>query len=440
MKTVDRKFIVAIALLIAFAASAVGHATVVVGTGDPNLDVPAVQAAVAQGGQIVLRGYFSFDKPPTKPSGAAFGRMVLVSKKVVISGTRDEHGEMTTIEGGDIPFAVEAPGAHVTIQGLRFVRSKRTAISIYAVSGLVIANCRIEGVEPLPNPMGHPIGTGIAVNTRLNSPTTNQAGQPENVSGTLFISNNDIDVGGTADDETLGIVIFYAGKSPDKKVDTYISGNNIRNTTGRGIDFWQIGGRAYIGRNVITTGATMRPGGGVGNSLVDGIKCAGSGSYVIAHNSINSAFPNGAGIRVRDLAGAAIERAIVVDNDVTMSAPEGTVFGNESAGIEIRGFAQGNVVLNNRIRGRASFALSVAVAVAAQGGGIPGNNTFVLNDHEGFKASLADVFVGAGVTNTLVVGREAAVVEDHGVGTVIARTARHLERHLVLEKQAPERQ
>jgi len=41
-----------------------------------------------------------------------------------------------------------------------------------------------------------------------------------------------------------------------------------------------------------------------------------------------------------------INGAIVMDNDVNMQAPEGAVFGAYSAGIEIRGFAQGNVVLN----------------------------------------------------------------------------------------------
>ena len=127
----------------------------------------------------------------------------------------------------------------------------------------------------------------------------------------------------------------------------------------------------------------------------------------------------GAGIRVHGNPGLGevIARAIVADNDVTMSAPEGTVFGANSAGIEIIGCAQGNVVLNNRIRGRARAALSVA----AQGMGISGNNTFVLNDLGGFQSSLADVFVGAGVTNTLVVGMQATV-EDHGTGTFIVPT------------------
>ena len=71
-------------------------------------------------------------------------------------------------------------------------------------------------------------------------------------------------------------------------------------------------------------------------------------------------------------------------------------------------------MLYNRIRGRARAALVVAVnqptAVAA-------NNHFVLNRFDDFEASLADVFVGERVTNTLIVGR--GTVEDHGVGTVI---------------------
>src|SRR5262249_26997656 len=41
--------------------------TVVVGTGDPDIDVPAVQAAVDQGGDVILQGHFSFDRPPTIP-------------------------------------------------------------------------------------------------------------------------------------------------------------------------------------------------------------------------------------------------------------------------------------------------------------------------------------------------------------------------------------
>jgi hypothetical protein len=97
-----------------------------------------------------------------------------------------------------------------------------------------------------------------------------------------------------------------------------------------------VGGRVYIERNVITTtgdlGVNVMPSGDV-------IHIAGPGSFLIAHNTINCAWASGlqAGIRLQTRPGQPVSHAIVVDNDVNMSAPEGTVFGLTSAAIEIRG-------------------------------------------------------------------------------------------------------
>src|SRR4051812_20910159 len=44
-----------------------GHATVVIGTGNAALDVPAVQAAVDIGGDVVLKGHFDFGGLGTVP-------------------------------------------------------------------------------------------------------------------------------------------------------------------------------------------------------------------------------------------------------------------------------------------------------------------------------------------------------------------------------------
>ena len=74
------------------------------------------------------------------------------------------------------------------------------------------------------------------------------------------------------------------------------------------------------------------------------------------------------------------------NNDVTISAPENAVFGAESAGIEIQGFASSNGVRGNRIRGRARVALSLA----PDSTGVPSNNTFEENDHKIFVSSPAD--------------------------------------------------
>jgi hypothetical protein len=62
--------------------------TLVVGTGHPEVDVPAVQAAVDQGGEVILKGHFSFDRTPTVPMFNGNFATVLVSKAVAISERR----------------------------------------------------------------------------------------------------------------------------------------------------------------------------------------------------------------------------------------------------------------------------------------------------------------------------------------------------------------
>jgi hypothetical protein len=417
-----RSFVVAITVAYAFAASAAAQ-TVVVGTGDPSDDVRSVQAAVDRGGEVILKGQFSFDTAPSKTDGFFLypGRMVLVSKEVTISGTRDDNGALTTIHGGTIPFLIEAPGSHVTFQKLRFVRPKRAAIAVSTAGGLAITECEFATVEPLRYPASQganasSIAVAIFLGTVGNPPTPDRPGRPENIYGNVLIANNDIDVGGTAEDNTLGVAIFSTGKSPNQDVDICVCGNNIRNVTERAINVYQIGGRARIEGNVITTGRIVGAAGGV---APDAIHAVGSGSYLIAHNSINTSWSSGAGIRVQGQ-GWMIQNAIVVDNDVVMSPPDISGFGANSTGIELRGFARGNIVLKNRIRGRARAALAVLAGPGAAVG-LPSNNTIAINDHQEFSASLANVLVGAGASNTLVVVSEKRLVEDHGIGTSIVQ-------------------
>src|SRR5437588_8526545 len=133
---------------VVFAGAVAAQSVAVTGTGDPNVDVPAVQAAVDHGGRVVLTGHFSFDRPPTAPAGAIYSRMVTVSKNIVISGGLDGKGDMPSIEGGEWPFFVDAVDAHVTIQGLHFVRPQAGAIWVHAASGLAVTGCRIESIAP----------------------------------------------------------------------------------------------------------------------------------------------------------------------------------------------------------------------------------------------------------------------------------------------------
>jgi len=71
-------------------------------------------------------------------------------------------------------------------------------------------------------------------------------------------------------------------------------------------------------------------------------------------------------------------------------------------------------VLNNRIRGRAWAAL----AVDAQNGGIPANNSFLWNEINHFDASTADIYLAAGVQNTIIIGPKTSL-QDNGTGTLV---------------------
>jgi hypothetical protein len=287
----SRNFIGVVGATVVFAGTVAAQVVTVMGTGDPKVDVPAVQAAVDQGGRVVLTGHFSFDAPPTAPEPSSLllsgtAGMVVVSKAVSISGTLDDQGGMTTIQGGTNPFYVAAPGARVAIEGLHFLQPKAMAIRVVAASGLVIASNRIEGVVPDTKFVG-----AIVVSTSPGDlPPNAGVGQPETVSGTLWIANNDIDMQGTPAATFLCIVIFDVGKSPDQEADLYLTGNNLRNATERPINIYAVGGRAYIERNVITTtadaGVNVAPSGDV-------IHIVGPGSFLIAHNTIECAWTSG---------------------------------------------------------------------------------------------------------------------------------------------------
>ena len=171
---------------------------------------------------------------------------------------------------------------------------------------------------------------------------------------------------------------------------------------------------------MITTSTILGPVNVAFGRGTDVIHVTGTGSYLVAGNSVHSRWAAATGIRVQGQAAEwPIKGAVVVDNDVYMDAPEGTVFDANSAAIDVRGNAQDNVILNNRIRGRARAALVVAIYPPRMVGAT--NNHFILNRLAHFEASFADVFVGPGVMNTLIVG--TGTVDDQGVGTEVVPVA-----------------
>jgi hypothetical protein len=413
----------AIAGAIALPINAAAQSTVVVGTGNPEIDVPAVQAAVNNGGKVILQGHFSFNGAPTVPTAGSDGAlaMVLVSQAVAISGAGDDDNsvadddDIATIDGGTIPLYVNAPGRSVSIETLRFVSPTHDAIFVYAVNGLTISSCKIQGIVPSPNAPGNP---GIDISTTGGPvPTPAKPGHPENIYGTISVTNNKLDLtGGTNLVNTLGINVFSVGHSPDKEADIYVSGNHISNVTEPAINFRRIAGQVHVEHNMLTTGE-------VAGASPEVIRAVNTGIYLIAHNLINCQWsdPQAKGIAVfSQVAVWPMQGASVLDNEVVMSPPPDTVFGDLSAAIEIRGFAQNNVVAHNLIRGRARAAL----AIDPFNGGLPSDNSLIRNRVVDFEATVADVFIGLGVTNTLIVG-DQGTIEDHGINTLIVATPFH---------------
>lgn len=389
------------------------HATMITGTGDPAIDVAAVQAAVDEGGRVVLRGHFSFEAAPSAaiapglPPALPRNAEVKITKSINISGADDDEGEMTTIDGGTLPFYVEAPGQAVTIRGLRFIRPISHAILVFAVRGLEITSTRVEGLRTFkPN-----INGAIGIYTVGGIPTPTNPGKPGNVEGDLVITDNDFDVaGGTTADNVLGITVFSVGDS-GAPVQARISRNRIRNTTEPAINFRRVVGQVTIDHNVLNTGTI-----GVPEARSQVIRVANLGSYVIERNVIHCAWAGVAdaeGIGVfSQISAWPIEHAMVEHNQVTMSPSEGTILGPFSAGIGVYGFANANVVRYNLIRGVAHAGIAMPVFPLTPPVASPRDNAFVRNNFRQFTPTLADIFVGKNAVNTLIVGRGSVVDES----------------------------
>jgi hypothetical protein len=370
-------------------------------------------------------GHFSFDAPATKPLAPALevavglppAAEVLIAKAVTISGAEDEQGGLTTIDGGTVPFYIVAPGQPVRIRRLRFVRPTSMAILTYAVSGLEVTSTRIEGVVPFAH-----LTNGISISTGGGVPDPSIPSNPELVSGSLRIEGNDIDmVGGTSGvDNTIGVVVFNVGVA-GAQVDARVATNRIRNTTEPAIDMRRIVGHGSIEHNEIATGSPVGP-----NPRNQVIRVVNTGSYRVAHNSITCEWASGVveGIGVfSKFAVWPVEDAVIVDNDIDMRAPAATVFTEFSAAIGVYGYAQNNVIRDNRIRGAARAGVSIpsVFPLPPLAPATPQGNTFIDNRFEDFVPSDADIFVGNHAFATRIVG--PGTVDDQGTGTVFGPTA-----------------
>ncbi len=370
----------------------------VFGQADPAVDVPAVQAAVDAGGTVVLHDTFSFEEASLP--GSAGTRVILVSGPVVIRGedARILGGGSAEVGERQSVFLVDAPGDDVTIEGIRFEGGHMTAIRVPHAGDLRIANCRIEGFIPSfvtggPNPQNAALGVDVR-------------GGPF---GSVEIVDNRVLQDVNAEDSFGGI--FVIGPC----VDVRIAGNRIDGSTSHGMDIRDVVGPARIEDNTIETGPFGRA--GTPGNFVNALRLIGRGDYLVQDNRFDCGFRNGAVVRLGGTSGA-----VVRENQIVASIRDDETPGAQSAGVQVQGSANGNRILENRIRGRSRVAMSVVFSDfpldRPTGSGNPSDTTLEKNNHRDFDATLATIEVGAGAQDTKVVGGSGTII-DEGTGTVI---------------------
>jgi hypothetical protein len=185
------------------AASALGAAAeeeasarVVVGQGDPAIDLPAVQAAVSAGGRVKLMGTFDLG-----PAGT-----VLITRDVAISGglgatvKRGFRSFYSPLPGGAVP---SAPGPAISIQNLTFDGATWSPIHLAYARSVTVRHNRIRNVKPYqPTGLAFGLQGGILVTTYFQSANKAQV-FPGALTGEIDVRDNELDMTGAAPLGTL---------------------------------------------------------------------------------------------------------------------------------------------------------------------------------------------------------------------------------------------
>jgi hypothetical protein len=317
---------------------AYGAVTTVYPTGVNPTDVQNVQAAVNQGGNILLKAVNKSGQPTAFNFGTwADNGTVPANSSVTLTAAVAITGEQvgsnrTTISGGVSPFYESDNGYKVSITGLKFVNPRYDAITIWRSAGITIVNNEVAGVLPLTDGSGE------------------------------FTTEMGIFVGGAGNATVTGPVNIY--------------GNYVHGLTGageeHGIYAYTVESPITIDANTVEVGFATTAGDGVVDS--EGIEVDGStGASVIADNTIlvGPGFTY-YGIKIQ---GPQTGAATILGNEIAINPAA-----DSYAGIYIEGSNGGVQVLANYIDSGSESADGIYLEGSTNYWGTVSGATVALND------------------------------------------------------------
>jgi len=381
---------------------------VVVGQGNPSIDVPAVQAAVDQGGSVLLVGTFDFGDT---------GRVVL-SKDVAISGEADSSGApTTTVIGGDWTFFSPLPatlppseaGPKIRIQSIHFRQPLGAPIHLAYCGGANIRGNKVTEIRKRPFTTFFR-RAGVLIGPRDAAVTTRIF--PRLITGSIKVTDNEVDLAGPDPTMTSGIGVFI---NLTDGAEVYVARNTVTNCTRNCLDILDNAldseshsrGSVVIENNTLVTGVTgiPMPTPGTPNGIVSGFNFNPAlmnnldvvAPILVSDNHVEvhgQAFNGPTGIVV--LAGFShVEgNTVVIDSGI-------------GAGMLIRGV--NGAILRNRILGSGVNAVRFDAPSGTFTGAI--DTVAVGNNISGFAASQADYLFRAGSRGNTVVGNSGTVLD-----------------------------
>lgn len=419
-----KKIVIALLFVIGTVISAPAKAepqTIIIGQNNSAGDIQAVQAAVDQGGTVLLKGTFDFGEK---------GR-VTISKDVKIVGEKVSQGNpITKIRGGFQTFLSplpaqlppQAPGPNIAIQDIHFDETLMSPIYIAYCAGVTIGGNKITNVRPLAATPQMNVSVGIMVGTNWIQPATTRRYQPGAVTGVVTIENNDLDMTNDTPQKTFGQGIFVHWATG---ITLQVSGNTVKNCSRNSIETMDnyLGddgsGSVVIRDNKVITApvgipfpSPRTPNGILVGWFFDGTGAGASNpkqnmKHTITNNTVLARGETSMGMWI------ASNEVIVENNQITTEKQSATPIVINSAQCQI---------LKNKIEGMGVSAIFISPLRSLKGS----NNNCEGNDLNAFKASVIEVILDKDSQNNIVRG-SSGKVKDLGIDNQIVGLTRVTE-------------